>query len=760
MPLPHVKRQAAAAAAAKNKAASQPESEAKGVKSPQQLSPSTTKSATRDAETSTAPQPNASSKASVAVANGQRPLAGGEFRRRRRVDQYADLNLPGAKLSPLPHEKEMPTVSPKPTNAAPNLDNDTQSGADRTPKPSQPAAPIQAQSRQETPKEHAAIPSVSIPASQSMRQMPPAFQPAANRPDAVTGNISQGPPPPVINGHPHMHKPHPSNGSVHFGAFHDSAGSSPAPPHSGGVAPPPGMPPHDARQSWMPPAAHGYHPNLPPALDMAVGSNFDVYAHGRPDLAYSHLDPYGHYGNTLPPSTPQSFHESSGSVHHEDARPYNPLPPSTPSYPPPGFAESRQHSQPRINGNEGYPDSARPFRSAMMNGAQRPPSFEEHFRRFFASAEFSDCTLEVRNRDFVILGGFPGHRMVLSRSPVLHDLIRQHLLHGGDDRPHLLLRVEDDWIDPSSFYEALQNLYGFPLFQSEHPNSAAHEYMSAGTRIEKLRYALSYAAAGRLIGSDPVTQRGCEIASQLLAPETVETAFEFAVDLHEDKGTHDSFKWGDGSLVLLDAVLSFILNALPADFEFEPSALGSPYTRLPFDVPSPAKAVREAAPPVIVRGNGHNRGLSSQNANIQFGDLSINKGDERGSKQVDDALRSTLSRIIVNLPFGYLKGLLEAPFPPARLQITDAKRYQIVSDAVNEREKRRERAIEALRKGRVPDAAPIVAKLCSVEPTFVGQWSAVGWKEEIEYSTGGGAVLRRQWTPLREENRAPAPEYP
>ncbi|KAK2673703.1 hypothetical protein RAB80_011246 [Fusarium oxysporum f. sp. vasinfectum] len=86
-------------------------------------------------------------------------------------------------------------------------------------------------------------------------QMPPSFQPAARPMGPNVNGDMRGHRAPLPNGLP-MHQPHHSNGSIHFGAFHGSTSSSPAPP-SGGIAPPPGMTGPDGRP-YMAPGANGF----------------------------------------------------------------------------------------------------------------------------------------------------------------------------------------------------------------------------------------------------------------------------------------------------------------------------------------------------------------------------------------------------------------------------------------------------------------------------------------------------------------------
>ncbi|CAG9955697.1 unnamed protein product [Clonostachys rosea f. rosea IK726] len=150
----------------------------------------------------------------------------------------------------------------------------------------------------------------------------------------------------------------------------------------------------------------------------------------------------------------------------------------------------------------------------------------------------------------------------------------------------------------------------------------------AGSLAERFRFALSYAAAGHILGWGPVVQRGCEIAAQLLDATTVEKALEFALEGYCDKGAYEEFKYGNGSRALLHATVIFIVNNLHPLFNLDNLVTIDPgtYARLPFDSTSAPKAVESPVDsPVIARGSSvahlakgvHPRSHRS----IQFGDL-------------------------------------------------------------------------------------------------------------------------------------------
>ena len=592
----------------------------------------------------------------------------------------------------------------------------------------------------------------------------------------VSASVSQ--PPPAVNGRAHVHRHHPSNSGVHFGTFDDSSNSSPAPPLSGGIAPPPGMHAANGRHPYMPHyAGNGFPPPMPPGLDMMGGTgNFEAY--GRQNMPYASMDPYQqHPGNSFQPSTPLSFQDSQTSAHTDEHgggyHQYGHVPSRNG---PAGYSDdSAGQNQPaRMYGAMEYAPAGpqRGYASAMMPHGDDASGLLEHFQQQFGTHDFADCSLELRNPDPRVPPiRIPAHRVVISRSPTLLSSLRKQI---QEPIPQLIgLDVDDEWVHPDSFYMAFQRLYGLPLLQIPPPqHSMDPDSMSAGSTLERFKFALSYAAAGRLLSWDPVVRRGCEIAGQLFTLDNIETAMKFALSQYEDKSLYEKFKYGDGSRILLDSILSFIAGKLSPSFRLDTSVTTETqgYSRLPIDTPSPRKPVMEEVPsPVVVRGNSHghfSKGSRTSNypPHIQFGDLSLTNGGNQGSsyetpkasQPVNTTLATVISRILINLPFGYLKMLLESG---RRGQHNDF-RFAIVQQVVREREARRSRALEAVMAGELPESGLIQSGLRSLEPSQSTPWAVLGWEEQISYPSNADVPsLHRHWAPLKQ-NTAGSGEYP
>lgn len=616
--------------------------------------------------------------------------------------------------------------------------------------------------------------------SPSRYQMPPPFQPAS-RPYGMmnNGDIPCGPPPPMPNGPVHMHHSHPSTGSIHFGTFQDSQTPSPAPPHTGGIVPPPGIATADARPAYMGgPGGNGFPPMIPPyGAEMMQPGNFDNY--GPPAMTYGPMENFPPYGNNFGPSTPHSFRDSHSSGPADDNGMYHQYPPNGQRNGATGPGESDglvANHQGRVFGHQEYPRMmpGRGHPHQMAGPDDNGDGFLGYMQQQFANHELADCTLELRYvDDRAAPVRIPGHRVIFARSGTLADQVKKQIHQVSSDRAlqTLLLKTGSKWIRSDSFYMAVQRLYGLPLL-SMPPRDMAEsaDVTDAGTCNEQLEFALSYAAAGHLLEWAPVIRRGCEVATQLLSWQTLEKVIEFALDGYNDTGSHVSYKYGEGSSILLNALVTFIVHNLPPSFNLDTSAEDPmEYARLP-ECPPPPPAAKKRAP-VIARGSsvlGMGR-RSQQITGIQFGDLSLaeeaNTSDSvtpKATRQAQPVPHVVLSRALINLPFAQLKMILESAGSGNVNGWANAEsRYRIIRSAVEEREARRLRTVDAVLRGRVQTPIPIRSALCNPVPQDMWPWTALGWQEEIlPYGNADGPSLGRKWVPFSDPQREPPAAYP
>ncbi|RGP59881.1 topoisomerase ii-associated [Fusarium sporotrichioides] len=607
-------------------------------------------------------------------------------------------------------------------------------------------------------------------------QLPPAFQPSGRPLGSTANGELRGPRPLMPNGPP-LHQPHPSNGSIHFGAFHGSTSSSPA-PLSGGIAPPPGMLGPDGRPPYMAPGTNGFPHMMPYAAEPVPVTTFDNF--GRPtSMAYGPMDSFPPYGNNFGPSTPHSYLDSQTSGPPDDASVYNQFASAPVRNGVMGSGEDNQSPNypGRMFGGPEYPQMMQNAGPPphMMSGMDDVESLINHFQQQFGSPEFADCVLELQFTNRRVLPvRIPGHRILFSRSSELAGAMSKGLSRPSDvtQLPTLVLETESKWIQSDSFYFAVQRLYGLPLFTPP-PGLKQGTTTDSGSLTERFDFALGYAASGHLLHWDAVTRRGCELAMELLDVQTVEKALEFALEGHRDEGSYDVFKYGDGSRAMLREIVSFIANNLHPTFKLDTSVTDpSNYARLPAQAALASNATnRKLSPPPIARGTSvHLKGRRSQQiSGIQFGDLSSTESvmspasDASGPSQPQrTSLHAVLSRVLLNLPFETLKALLENATRDGNAWPNADAVFHAVKDTVAERERRRLQIVEMVKNRQIPQWEIVSNQLSIPEPrNYIGPWGALGWQEEIvPFGPSESPTLNRTWTPLTNFQTTTQAAYP
>ena len=605
------------------------------------------------------------------------------------------------------------------------------------------------------------------PPPNMVHHMPPPFFPRANNPDVVySGDGPLAPRP--------SHQPHPSNTSLHFGGFHDSNASSPA-PHAGAYAPPPGLPLANGRPSHMGrPSGPDFRPQ-----SMMFGNEFeptsmDPYGQSTP----SYATPDGGYppymGNYLP-STPHSFHGSQSSAPPEEMYgQFSPFGANNGAHNPVDDGRGRMQASGPMMGMPPplgmMPPMPPPHMLPRMLEPD-PEQFISHFKNSFQDPRFADCTLELRfpdNRAPPMR--MPAHRLVLSRSGFLEKLM-------GSDQPRrkgpsantVVVTADDKYLRADTFVTALQRLYGFPLFSIPTPPPGSEDLPLAGGAVDRFSFVVSYAAAGHLLQCISVVLRGMEMASQLIGWDTLEPALEFALGASQARGTidiHERYHYGDPTRILLDGIVGFVASRISADFSLDTSVEDPKgYARLPEipQLPKRSPSSKRGTPPIARGTSVHTaQGRRSRLSKIKFGDLSLEgapppdaqNGAATQPQSTASPQTAALSRVFLNLPFTTLKAVLESP----RLALDAEARQRIAVDVAAERESRRLAAAEAVKAGVVPgDGARRV--LASVEPRAGDVWGVLGFQEVVApIGNAGYPHLSRAWVPVADENEKAAGE--
>lgn len=607
-------------------------------------------------------------------------------------------------------------------------------------------------------------------------QMPPPFQPAQRPPPGLGSkrDIVRRPHPQSLNG-PHGHQSHPSNGSgVHFGAYQSSDGSSPIPPHSGGIAPPPGMHFH-GQPPYMPPATNGYPP-LGYGPEMANGSGMEGY--GRQNMGYGPPEGYPAYGHNYTPSTPHSFHDSQSSAPPDERELYQELPGGPAHHGHSNYRDDAQQQQmkDRMMMSQHVPQmSINAGSHHMSHGPDDADGFVEYMRQQFGSQALSDSALVLRypdSREAPVR--VPGHRLIFARSPRLNEIIRAQesgTVYVQDSPNDIRLDAESKWIRSDSFWMAVQRLYGLPLLAvPPPPPTNMDSYTQAGSMNAQLAFALSYAASGHLLGWESVIRRGCEIAAQLITWQTLDDVMEYALEGFMDRGSYENYKYDTGSKVLLHGVVNFVVNNLPATFTIREGVDNSRYRLLPVPAPPAPDNDMSVEESELAHGSQKSplgRGHRHQLSSIQFGDLSLSEGvngtaaETPRAQQAHPASHDTLTRVLLNIPFGFLRMILEAMGTSHVNRWGSATaRSRVAKDIISARESRRNRVVEALLSGHEGVNAGVLQQLQTPEPRNLDRWGILGWQEEVIPMDGPGLSLARQWVPIRNVSEAGRAEFP
>jgi hypothetical protein len=358
----------------------------------------------------------------------------------------------------------------------------------------------------------------------------------------------------------------------------------------------------------------------------------------------------------------------------------------------------------------------------------------QYIQSQFADASLADYTLELRYSDDRALPvRIPGHNLMFARSPTLKNLMEAQARDSNTDGftvRTLLIESDDRFLRSDGFWMAAQRLYGGALLDfgalamQSMPNPPWIANMP-GTPTDRFDLALGYAAAGQILQIPPVISRGAEIASHFVNWSTIEKALDFALDGGLDSSwTTNSQRaqektpstYGPAVDMLIHSALNFLITTFPAGFKLE-TTTGEPLhtARLPF--------VQDARPAA------QNPRLSS----IKFGD---HPSEESIRSTSSTSTATTLSKILLNLPFHLLKYVLESSrLGNVQGWATTVLRQEVMHSVVEEREKRRRRVHAS-------------TYISNVERTAnAKEWEAVGWQESVESGSGNEAtpILTRSW---------------
>ena len=373
----------------------------------------------------------------------------------------------------------------------------------------------------------------------------------------------------------------------------------------------------------------------------------------------------------------------------------------------------------------------RPLASALQKDCERAAfDLAGFLGGWFGRGELADFVLEIVSGQNPVLA-LPVHSIVVSRSPRVAAAIHQST---GPDTPRLAvpcvrIRTQDQYISERTLGEILRHYYGSPLHGSDVLAGGSSVWGIEPFKAECLdvdlktcqgrlhmEHALSYIAAGHVLGHYEACDRGALIAKALLEWDTIDLLLCFALhgagggywDAHSARaqvGPPIAPTYEPHSSSLLVDALAFVVRELPADFE------------LFKDAPELAHAPR--LPTTKLR--------DPRLSQIRFGQVPPQQAD-----RPEFRIR-VLSSILMSVPSDVLAclcthlGLVERLGRPAFGKMMYA--------VVGERERRRNKALDGL--GRCETGGRIDDKT----------WDNVYWEERVVRAsaplTGFQVALRR-----------------
>ncbi|KAF2644729.1 hypothetical protein P280DRAFT_178647 [Massarina eburnea CBS 473.64] len=514
-------------------------------------------------------------------------------------------------------------------------------------------------------------------------ELPPEFYPrektATHTPVAGTGDSSAFPPPASFPLHPLQ----PSVEGLVFGGLVQESPAMPSTPQDlepemsapqpTFARPPPGLAPHLAPQFFP---GHSHHPSEPTAAWLQP-----TYSMAPPPEAI-----YGNGHDYTSPTFP--------AVTAPYQAPY-PAPFPLQTAPPAlnGTASSHTLSpsksqfgdvKPVSNGEENiisYVNGTAPHR---FEGPSEGYEMARHVFGLFGNPEFTDYVLHIRSPEVMLLS-LHVHAAIISRSPVIMEALRRSAppaYRTKDPRRVADILTDDAFVTPESLHEAIKILYGAPLLSVhqfmfgldpyDRGNDQGHSFNEARRRMGQ---AISYAAAGRVLQIPEMQTCGLRVAKALLRWDTVDQVLHFGLTANkttvQPSGTAtDSRLLETYAVPLLDEGLEFIAYNFPSNFAL--------YTLAP-------EMRRYPRLPTVIeqRQPTHNPRLSK----IRFGDAPP-EDDLKPSH-----ISQVLSSILLSLPLPLLDRLFS--HPAAANQVGWSGLVKIMRDVVAERERRRQKALEA-----------------------------------------------------------------
>ena len=597
--------------------------------------------------------------------------------------------------------------------------------------------------------------------STELPPLAPTFIPSAEQHTPRSAGSSQSNRPPS---HLYNNTFHPAANGLMFGS-HDSSTSSPAPPLSAGLTfvPPPynNMPP--PQHPYYVPHSHAHHSSephfqrmyqpmypqqkMPWNLHQAYGQHIPQAAHYHPHNnmafrypprdAFTPSDPHlpnGHHS----PSRSASQASSVGQDQKTARNLHSPLSPenaneSAPAIPlePKAAFPGHAHPRPSHLNHQMPPPLAPPYPPPeVASNIDNAEALRPHIFAQFNDPSFADCRLVITDESNSEQHSFDAHRIIISRSSTLLELIPSS--ESSESPREIHIPLAGKYLRFDAFADALRYIYGGPLLQIDHqrPGSSAGERFPSN--VERMEHALRYTATGAWLKLPPIAARGVDVAGGLLHWDTISTALAFALDgglsqlWNVEDGSEDraSTSSSDDSLRrpetmftptydpyatnLLQRIVDFTVHVFPPNFYLDASA--------------PQLETCPRLPTLPLSHESRQSRSDPRLSQIRFGEIPIE------DHQRPSFATTTISSVLLSLPFQLLKCVLEHYDLAARLGPETVA--SIMRQVVAERETRRNRVLKARTASQLDDTtdAQLVQNLY--------------WQESVEPSTQHRAGFR------------------
>ncbi|KAK4542626.1 hypothetical protein LTR36_006675 [Oleoguttula mirabilis] len=593
-------------------------------------------------------------------------------------------------------------------------------------------------------------------------ELPPAFVPSVDHtPQSAASSAYANP-----QTRPYAQSIHQSSNGIIFGG-HDSATSSPAPPQSASSAfQAPNYPTFGAAvPTQMPPPGHTHHASEPytnrafhtgyrPPWTMRQGyaphqpqqHYFQPHAHQQfryPPRevftpAESNNQPNGHYSRSRSASQTSSAAPRAGEDlqspsaiggARESAKTMFPEPKAAFAPGPPQLRHHHHHQS--IHSLMAPPPMA--HHPDMTSAVENAEALRAHVLGAFADPMLADCQLEVLedcdgSRRYVDC-----HKLILSRSPTLLQIIQNSdRPASATPKPQVHVPLRGRYVRIRPFMEIMRYLYGGPLLSLDQPRHPIGGPESVPNNQQRMENALQHIATGAWLQLPIVALRGVDVAANLLHWDTMPSLLAFALDgglgscwMVED-GSEDRISCSSSddshgraeatgmptydpySTTLLHRMIDFAVHLLPPNFYLDTSA---------------AQLTSCARLPALPQGHESKPSRSDPRlGNIRFGEMSID------DHQRPSIVTTAVSSMLLSLPFALLKCILEHGNLAANLGLDTVA--SIMRQVVAEREVRRKRSLKARPAGHVDEGAD--AQL--VQNLY--------WEEEVEASRHNRVGLR------------------